>query len=175
MTPVALHRHPDSPELGLEAVVCELITDPTGWQLVFRLRGTLVGLLWPPARAAQRQDRLWQHTCFELFVQSRASSAYREFNFSPDGRWAAYDFSAYREALPPPPLATPRIEASFSARQAQLAVRLDHEALPSGPLRLGLSAVIEAGDGELAYWALAHRPGRPDFHHSDSFQLAISP
>lgn len=170
-----LHRHPDSPELGLESVVCELTLESAAWHLVFQLRGTLLGLLWPPARAAQREDRLWQHTCFELFVQPQASSGYREFNFSPDGRWAAYDFSAYREALPLPALSAPDIEASFSLRQARLAVRLARDALPPGPLRLGLSTVVEGGDGELAYWALAHRPGRPDFHHSDSFQLAISP
>jgi hypothetical protein len=29
--------------------------------------------------------------------------------------------------------------------------------------------VIEAADGGKSYWALAHPPGRPDFHHAAGF------
>jgi hypothetical protein len=29
--------------------------------------------------------------------------------------------------------------------------------------------VIEDMTGEFSYWALAHPPGKPDFHHSDCF------
>jgi len=46
--------------------------------------------------------------------------------------------------------------------------------LPSnGPWRLGLSAVIEEAGGGRSYWALAHPPGKPDFHHSDCFALEL--
>jgi hypothetical protein len=38
---------------------------------------------------------------------------------------------------------------------------------------LGLSAVIEDLDGVLSYWALRHPPGKPDFHHPDTFALEI--
>jgi hypothetical protein len=41
-------------------------------------------------------------------------------------------------------------------------------------LRLGLSAVIEDIDGRLSYWALKHPPGKPDFHHPDSFALDVT-
>jgi hypothetical protein len=41
--------------------------------------------------------------------------------------------------------------------------------------RLGLSAVIEDISGGMSYWALAHPPGRPDFHHADGFALEFSP
>ena len=41
------------------------------------------------------------------------------------------------------------------------------------PLRLALSAVVEADDGTLSYWALRHPPGRPDFHHADGFVLRL--
>ena len=40
-------------------------------------------------------------------------------------------------------------------------------------IRLALSAVVEAADGELSYWALRHPPGRPDFHHIDAFDLQL--
>lgn len=40
-------------------------------------------------------------------------------------------------------------------------------------LRLALCAVIEASDGSLSYWALAHPADRPDFHHPGSAILAV--
>jgi hypothetical protein len=43
------------------------------------------------------------------------------------------------------------------------------------PWRLGLSAVIEDRSGQKSYWALAHPPGRPDFHHEDCFALELTP
>ena len=36
---------------------------------------------------------------------------------------------------------------------------------------LGLSAILEEEDGTISYWALAHPPGRPDFHHPDCLAL----
>ena len=39
--------------------------------------------------------------------------------------------------------------------------------------RLGLSAVIEEADGTKSYWALAHPPGSPDFHHADCFVVEL--
>jgi hypothetical protein len=43
------------------------------------------------------------------------------------------------------------------------------------PWRLGLSAVIEDKAGHMSYWALAHPPGKPDFHHMDCFAYEFSP
>ena len=40
-------------------------------------------------------------------------------------------------------------------------------------LRLALSAVLEADDGTLSYWALHHPPGSPDFHHANCFVLRL--
>jgi hypothetical protein len=40
-------------------------------------------------------------------------------------------------------------------------------------LRVGLSAVIEEIGGRRSYWALAHPPGKADFHHSDCFALEV--
>jgi hypothetical protein len=42
--------------------------------------------------------------------------------------------------------------------------------LPSGAARqLGVAAMIEETNGRRSYWALAHPPGKPDFHHADCF------
>jgi len=65
--------------------------------------------------------------------------------------------------------------ADFYLLQASLDLeRLVH--VPKDALwRLGLSAVIEEESGALSYWALAHPPGRADFHHSDCFALELAP
>jgi hypothetical protein len=47
---------------------------------------------------------------------------------------------------------------------------LDQE---EGLSKLGLSAVIEEKDGTLSYWALAHPPGRADFHDPACFALEL--
>jgi hypothetical protein len=46
---------------------------------------------------------------------------------------------------------------------------------PKALWRLGLSALIEDTGGHKSYWALAHPPGKPDFHHADSFAHEFSP
>jgi hypothetical protein len=38
---------------------------------------------------------------------------------------------------------------------------------------LAISAVIEETNGTKSYWALAHPPGAPDFHHPDCFTLQL--
>jgi len=55
-------------------------------------------------------------------------------------------------------------------------VHLAGTPLGSSPaLRVALAAVIEEQDGRLAYWALRHPPGNPDFHHPESFTLELLP
>ena len=46
-----------------------------------------------------RRDNLWQSTCFECFLKGDGKEAYQEWNFSPSGDWAAYDFEAEREGM----------------------------------------------------------------------------
>ena len=58
------------------------------------------------------------------------------------------------------------------------ALRVDFEqaGLWSGvKCRVAISAVIEEADGTKSYWALAHPPGKPDFHHADGFALQLPP
>ena len=38
---------------------------------------------------------------------------------------------------------------------------------------LALSSVIEELDGTKSYWALAHPPGQPDFHHPACFAATL--
>jgi hypothetical protein len=97
-------------------------------------------------------------------LRGGANLAYSEFNFAPSERWAAYDFTGYRagmteRATPRAPVITPR-----RGRDVLICdVALPLAALPSLPVRYGLTAVIEEAGGVKSYWAVAHRE-RPDFH-----------
>jgi hypothetical protein len=98
---------------------------------------------------------------------------YREFNFSPSGEWAAYAFAGYRDGAHDLPMPAPHVVFHTHADGLALAVTLPSPALPAAPLRLGLSAVIEMADGRIAYLALRHAQGKPDFHHADCFALNL--
>ena len=170
-----LRLHPDS----LCAVATRIEADiahprPGSLILSYVVTGRLSDLRMPPVVAAARADELWRHTCFEAFVRPSAGPAYYEFNFSPSTRWAAYQFSGYRSGMRvATEIAAPRIEARSSATTYTLQVALEFDEL-SSPLHLGLSAVLEETNGRKSYWALAHPPGKPDFHHADCFALELS-
>lgn len=137
-------------------------------------------LLIPAPQPPEPTDSLWAHTCCEAFVAVAGEAGYREYNFSPSGQWASYAFSAYRQrAATPDALPAPAIETVATPGLLSLHATLPAQLLPAAPpgrlLLLGLSAVCEARDGTLQYWALRHPAERPDFHHRRSFALAFAP
>ena len=100
--------------------------------------------------------------------------AYREFNFSPSGEWAVYDFRGYRNGGVLENELAPGIVVHRTMDRLELGAEICQRLLPHGrPLRLGLSAVVEDAAGKLSYWALRHTPGKPDFHHTDAFALTL--
>jgi hypothetical protein len=170
---VALLPHPDNPA-GLRCDVrVTLAHRPDGSLAVgYAVAGDIETLRVPTPAAPAPADALWRTTCCELFVMT--GGGYREFNFSPSGQWAMYDFSGYRErATTPAALPAPAIAAWRDDDALHVDVELPAAALPEGRLRLGISAVLEARDGHVGYWALAHAPGRPDFHHPAAFALDL--
>jgi hypothetical protein len=144
-------------------------------QLRYCLRGDLAVLVLPAPSASRRADGLWRHSCFELFVRGAGGDAYTEFNFAPSGAWALYRFRAYRQpeaCVADAP--APAIEVRRDRNMFELQACLSPVVLPAAEiLQIGVSAVIEAADGPLSYWALAHPADRPDFHHPDAFTLAL--
>lgn len=144
------------------------------WRLRYELTGDLARLRIPePAARSAATDGLWRHTCFEAFVGAHDGPAYREFNFSPSGQWAAYAFSAERvRDATAPALPAPRLRCMRDAHALTLDAWVADDVLPvDAPL--GLSAVIEARDGTLSYWALHHPAARPDFHHRSGWTARL--
>ena len=147
---------------------------PGGLILSYVVSGRTSDLRWPPVVAAERADELWRHTCFEAFVRPSTGPAYYEFNFSPSTQWASYQFSGYRSGMRvATEISAPRIEMRSDEATFTLQAALELDGLSSS-LDLGLSAVLEETNGHKSYWALAHPPGKADFHHSDSFALEFS-
>jgi len=169
----ALKIHPDCRCEAVESIEVE-VGPRSGAQLRLRYiaTGRMSDVLVPAPADPERADDLWQSTCFEVFAQQTGAEGYDEFNFSPSTQWAVYRFNRYREGMSKPDVLAPRIEGRHGERRYELLVAFD---LPGGaPWRLGLAAVIEETNRRKSYWALAHPPGRPDFHHADSFVLEIA-
>jgi len=121
---------------------------------------------------------LWQHTCFEAFVAAQGVPGYYEFNFAPTLAWASYRFADYRDGMAPANLsAAPGLHVKRSSDRLELSATVHLKGLAglgdNATLRVGLAAVVEDYRGRLSYWALEHPPGKPDFHHPDSFSIEL--
>jgi hypothetical protein len=173
-----LKPHLDAPHAETTGIQVEVVRTTSALSLRFVLNGRVAELAVPAHTPSRRAHELWFHTCFEAFVRPPAGAAYCEFNFSPSTEWAAYRLSGYREGLTPiPDIAPPRVEVRTGETELTLNAEIDLTTLPElatdTSWRVALSAVIEAADGSKSYWALAHPPGQPDFHHPDCFALEL--
>lgn len=118
-------------------------------------------------------DGLWQTTCFELFMGSRVHREYVECNFAGTGEWASYHFEAYRERVSPYRQKPRHMDWHRSSNAIVMNVAATFLPMAGPDTYLGLSAVIEEGEGAKSYWALAHPGAQPDFHHPDCFALRL--
>ena len=173
-----LRRHPESRGgEGVDLSVRVVRVAPRHLALRYDLAGDLEALMIPPRASPERTDELWRHTCFEAFVQV-PGGGYHEFNLAPSGQWAAYRFDGYRrgmtvETRAPSPALDDRRDPGRYGFDVQLALDALTELPAEEPWRLGVSAVLEERGGDRSYWALVHPPGKPDFHHPDSFALEL--
>ena len=168
--------HGSSPTAVVRAVQAAVSQQANGALLIqFEIDADIGQLHWPAPADPGFADGLWRHTCCELFV-GFAGQAYREFNFSPSMQFAAYDFDGYRLGMRRAELRSlPQISAD--ATQPTLRALLPSELLDhatSGPVALGITAVIEERGGYHSYWSLFHGNAKPDFHDRAGFVLAWS-
>lgn len=168
-----LNLHPDCRCDAVERIEVDVgpLSAPQ-LRLRYVVTGRIDDLLVPAPADPERSDGLWQSTCFEAFAREVDAEGYDEFNFAPSTQWAVYRFDGYRSGMAKPDVLAPRVEGGVEGDTYVLHAAFD---LPgAGPWRLGLSAVIEETNGEKSYWARAHPPGKPDFHHADSFVLELA-
>jgi len=172
--PNNLACHPHTPSQAIREINVVVEEASSNLMLTFCLVGDVSSLSIPEVQPSQSADDLWQHTCFEAFIMGGEGPEYREFNFSPSGEWAVYAFRDYRDAEVLENELAPGIVVCKTMDRLELSAEICRDFLPQGgPLRLGLSAVVEDAEGVLSYWSLRHPPGQPDFHHTDSFAVQI--
>ncbi|RVT94572.1 DOMON-like domain-containing protein [Sphingomonas crocodyli] len=168
----ALIAHPacEAPDITVGAKATLMGRDVL--KIEYVIIGRIAQLRLPPPGEPARADGLWQHSCFEAFVG--LGEGYAEFNFAPSRCWAAYRFDRYREGMammlrqPAPDIFVDNEGSRFVQ-----AVFVDCAALSGDWRRIGLSAVIEDVEGRKSYWALAHPPGKPDFHDAACFAIEL--
>lgn len=109
-------------------------------------------------------------------MRAPGAERYLEFNFAPSLHWNAYAFSGYRQGMRAAEMSAPFID-HFEEEDGAWMIMVELNELPGispgDALRVGLSAVIEETNGAKSYWALAHPPGKPDFHHERCFALEL--
>ena len=169
MHPLMLHVACD---LGPIRAVTALITPtPQGCEAAFRLDGHIPAIALPKLATPERRDNLWQTTCFEIFWQPLGGTAYREFNLSPSGQWAAYDFDSFREGMRDAPVDA--VAISCSSDETGLVLHASLAADLPDPAQVALNAIVEHADGTKQFWALAFPPGKPEFHSEANRALII--
>ena len=166
--------HPDAPPEMLRSLEVDVELD--GDEISADFRATpRDAVLMPPWRGGGRTDRLWEATCFELFLKPEEGQAYFEFNFAPTTEWAAYSFRGYRDGMEPLPAPLDFCISAYPWAEVDLlSVDLDLGFLPEGKARIGICAVIQELSGRRSFWALAHGPGEPDFHNDACFVLEVA-
>ncbi len=171
----ALTLHPDGHCEAVTAIEVDAVrSQGGGLMLAYSVRGAIGDLALPECTLPMRTDKLWKHTCFEAFIRTGAGDAYYEFNFAPSTQWAAYRFDSYRVGMSIAyEIALPTAEVTRFDERFELRVPLSLSNLTSSPWHMALSAVIEETNGNTSYWALAHAPGKPDFHHAVAFALEL--
>ena len=176
---LTLKPHPDTPCEAVREIVVEAAREGASLSLRFEVEGEIAAVALPRWRSAARADELWKRTCLEAFVGDQGSEAYVEINLSPSNQWALYAFDGYRQGMRAPDGVERRDGVAHQeAGRYVLQATFDLDrlaAVSAASWRLGLSAVIELKDGSKSYWALAHPPGPPDFHHRDAFAAVLPP
>jgi hypothetical protein len=169
-----LIQHSAYPPREVTAVTARILGADEFWlRLRWRIDGARA-LVVPPFAGKGRADGLWQSTCFELFLMPQDRDTYCEFNLSPSERWAAYDFTRYRDGMSERPVerepqGTLRLGSSFAIFDAAIPL----SALPAGDCRMNVTAVMEEQGGVKSYWALAHPAAKPDFHDPACFVATL--
>ncbi|MBU1348304.1 MAG: DOMON-like domain-containing protein [Alphaproteobacteria bacterium] len=169
---IELTPHPDSPPSPVQRFEVDVARTGTLLSLTYRAFGAISAVRVPANAPSGRADGLWRRTCVEAFVRGEGPG-YWELNFSPSSQWAAYRFETYRAAMADAALEPAEVAFRAERDRLEVSAAIDLAVVPSATWNLGLSAVVEDAEGLISYWASRHPPGKPDFHHPDSFILDL--
>jgi hypothetical protein len=178
-TQIGLVAHPTTQSDAIQSLDVQLsVLSPGVLTLGYTLQADMSRIRVEAEGVPGPADHLWEHTCFEAFIQPCGSRGYYEFNFSPTRQWAVYRFNSYREGMTPMHMANPpdisiRKGPNYLELQATFPLPISAGAGAAQRPKLALSAVVEEESGRLCYWAARHSQGKPDFHHPDGFTFEL--
>jgi hypothetical protein len=173
-----LHPFPTSHSLPEIEISGQIDRQDNLLSLKYHLSGDLDAVEIPsPAALPTHKDRLWEATCFELFIGIPGDRNYWEFNLAPSGDWNIFRLDDYRQGL--------REELAFTVlpfkidRQPKLlslSLEIDlskiiDRAVPA--IEVSVTTVIKPCQGEVSYWAISHCGKEADFHLRSSFAIEI--
>jgi hypothetical protein len=142
----------------------------------YQLKGPVKDLSFqPPSGKPERRNKLWDDTCFELFLMPSGSETYWEFNLAPSGDWNAYSFNGYRQGMGEErAIGTLPFDVTILPDCLRLEVEIDLGKIikSQSTINTGISAVIRNGDHK-TFWALVHYGTSPDFHRRDGFIIEL--
>lgn len=162
--------HPDCAPGSIHSIKADIVPTADGCRATFVARGDVAKIAVPAVDTPGRFDNLWKTTCFEIFW-SHDGTSYREFNLSPSTRWACYDFDAFREGMRNAPA---EVEIAVSVSDQELRLVADIRSDLPLPATVALNGIVEDADGVNRFWALAFRPGAPEFHAGECRALELT-
>lgn len=127
-----------------------------------------------PAPLKERTLKLWEKTCFELFIKNNRDE-YLEFNFSPRFEWNCFYFQKQGDVLQEwAKMERPKTDILLSLEKFFIVSEIKKEFFPvnfiTNNMSVGISSVLKMKNEEMTYWALSHEDSKPNFHHFDSFK-----
>lgn len=153
----------------------ELNTNDESVYISYKVTGDLMSVDLGSGRSLHnRVIKLWEKSCFELFINDSTGS-YLEFNFSPEFEWNAFYFQKKGDALKEyEKVDSIKVDILLSHEVFHLIVEIDKKKFPEnffkGELSAGITSVIKEKNGNLSYWALSHEDTKPNFHDFRSFR-----
>lgn len=160
-----------SPLINIE---CELISRDDAFFVSYKLTGDLKSIDLGTEPHHARIIKLWEKTCFELFIKNKKDQ-YMEFNFSPVFEWNAFFFDKKGDALQEfEKMASVKMDILHSMEVFKVIVEIKKSQFPEDffteGMSAGLTTVLKERAGRLSYWALSHEDQRPNFHDFKSFK-----
>ncbi len=119
----------------------------------------------------KRKDKLWEKTCFELFIAEKNKKEYIEFNFSTSGDWNAFIFEDYRKNQKEF-YGISNVQISTEKSEEKIEINTDvifSKNIIYRNIIIQLSAILQHKNSEKSFWAIMHSGLKPDFHQFDCF------
>ena len=120
----------------------------------------------PPRALARGEDNSELATALGVTGSPRGVAP-----LSPSTRWACYDFDAFREGMRNAPA---EVEIAVSVSDQELRLVADIRSDLPLPATVALNGIVEDADGVNRFWALAFRPGAPEFHAGECRALELT-